>query len=127
MTFFVTPGALSGRHLHPILRQYNGCFLPNVSSGHWLFHPLVKSVTALASEDIIDLDSTVAFTRRDIFIVPIKTHAKRGLRDVTECVLVSDFETGVFLVLDKFEFGRARSLVLLCRSIGHHGWKEAFF
>jgi len=46
----------------------------DVSGWHRFNHVLIECVTALSSEHIVDLDSTITFTGSNVLVVPVKAH-----------------------------------------------------
>jgi hypothetical protein len=89
MTFFVTPGAVSGLHL---LFSYVISYLPDYSCGHRLSHIVIKSVTAFACENVENLYGAIAFTSRNVLIVPIKANTKCWRRNITKRVLMCNLD-----------------------------------
>ena len=80
ITFFVTPGALSGLHLYnknkTIRYIKEGLCLPDNGGGHWLLHIVVECVTAFAGEDIIDVNGAVTLACSDVLVIPVESHAE---------------------------------------------------
>jgi hypothetical protein len=95
-------------------------FLPYCSGGHRFWHLIVESVTAFASENIVDANGAVALTSSDVFVVVVEAHAEGGCRAITQLVLFGDFYVAV-LSGDDGLLVRAGRKILFLLLVGHHG------
>ena len=84
ITFFVTPGALRGRHL----QKLHLARLPYARARADFLHVLVQEVALLAGEKIENLDRAVTTASSDVLVVVVESDAESGRRNITESVLV---------------------------------------
>ena len=74
-------------------------YLPEDGGWHGVIHVLVADVAHLPGEQVVDLDRTVAFRRRNVLVVVIKTDAVGGHIDGAEGDLWLDPELRTLRVL----------------------------